>query len=774
MADATPEDGWTTVHRPFQAHPDRLPPSQRELYERALIKEWEASNGHWSGIGKHPDDFAEAKKIHHKIIAPKDNDLGMGSFGRVERVTHRSVCLARKWIKPQRNQTFHTLRREAIAMERLDHEHIVKLVGTYTFKLRELYLLIWPVAVCNLGELLTDLEDLRSGQGDREYILKRLETLNVTDLGAIGTAGRHAPSDVSKCKCPLKFLQRTMGCIAQAITHCHTSKVRHLDLKPSNILLNPDKVYLADFGIARDVHDQDNTATMGPHGTPRWRPPEAYDMEEYSSQYADIYSLGLIYLNIATLVYHGNFSEFHSVIGDLAPLSRAEKLKTYQQNLALHALATQQFHDVKRPTVAPRHILDLTARMLSSESKSRPRADQVDQELVDLGGIEQVYHNACCRKSTRHVTNRIDEKLSVVSTEIDKLRPENERLKKEIEVLKGMDETYRMRIVNQEKKHARDTDHLTKQLDEERQKRRKLEEKVNQLEKQSRRHGRTSLPRADANIDSRRAFDNAAVDFSNGLGINMRPRTHPMPQAAVRPPPTTTLSSSAVPRPAMPTRVPIDPPKAWVTRNFAVMAGVPGPEPASRTPESPSPNPQTPNGTLVSRGSGSRLPILAKIPATPRSGTPKLARDPSMTDSTQASMSSSIFSRRSFETNTEAASTPPSMSPAVKQAGFDIVVREVPDFRPACEPPSPVFSAPKSVSSVLSSPCTTKAELASVAGSEISHGGFTSVKVPPSLQPTKSWAAVAGESHGLAKMVGPPPQGVISPTSPRRFRQRAG
>ncbi|WQF88135.1 Putative serine/threonine-protein kinase, active [Colletotrichum destructivum] len=773
MADDSPDPGWTTVHLKSQTHPDRLPPAHRELYEKSKIREWETSSGHWSGIGKHPDDFVEAKKIHSKIIAPKDNDLGMGTFGRVERVTHRTVRLARKWIKPQRNQTFHTLRREALAMERLDHDHIVKLIGTYTFKQRELYLLIWPVAVCNLDELLTDLADLRSGQGDRGDILKRLEDLDISDPTLIESGRRHGPTEANNnSRCPLDFLQRIMGCVAQAVAHCHASKVRHLDLKPSNILLNPNKVYLADFGIARDFHDQDNTATMGLHGTPKWRPPEAYIPEEYSTQCADIYCLGLIYLNIATLVYRGDLEKFHFVVGDLVPHSRAEKLEAHQQNLALHALATQDFHDAKHPTVAPRHILGLTARMVSSDPKSRPRADEVDQELVDLGGIEQVYHNSCCRKSARHVVKRVDERLSAMASENARLKPENERLQREIKALRAMDETYRLRIENQEKKHARDTDLLTRQRDEERQKRRKLEERVSELVEHARKHVRTGLPRADAVADARSVPVAPIAPSVHGLGITSRPRTHPSSQPAIRPPPSTTNTPrSPVFRPKPPTRGSSSPHKAWVTPNLAVMSGTSRSDPARRSSDTPSPNPQS-SGTLPTRGSNSRLPVLAKIPATPRSSTPNLARDPGSADSTQASMSSSLFSRLSFETATEEALTPPAASPTLKQAGFDIMVHEIPDASPSDEPSTPARSVPPSVLSALSSPRTTKAELASVAGSEVSREGVAQAKQPPSLQPGKSWAAVAGESHGLARMVGPPLQISHAPVSPGRSRKR--
>jgi serine/threonine protein kinase len=43
--------------------------------------------------------------------------------------------------------------------------------------------------------------------------------------------------------------------ILEALLHCHTKRLIHRDIKPQNILINPDKkeVKLADFGLARTI-----------------------------------------------------------------------------------------------------------------------------------------------------------------------------------------------------------------------------------------------------------------------------------------------------------------------------------------------------------------------------------------------------------------------------------------------------------------------------------------------------------------------------------------
>lgn len=58
-------------------------------------------------------------------------------------------------------------------------------------------------------------------------------------------------------------LRRAFGCLATAITYVHEQKVRHKDIKPGNILLSNGRVYLCDFGIARDWSMSDASTTEG-------------------------------------------------------------------------------------------------------------------------------------------------------------------------------------------------------------------------------------------------------------------------------------------------------------------------------------------------------------------------------------------------------------------------------------------------------------------------------------------------------------------------------
>jgi serine/threonine protein kinase len=556
------------------------------------------------------------------------------------------------------------LREEANVMEKLDHEHIVKLVGTYCIRHSELYLLLWPVAVCNLDNLFDDLDSLRTGQGDRDEILNRLDALGVTDVRALERNTHRqggqpkTTTTSSQGNCPLKYLQQITGCITHAVAYCHGANIRHLDLKPSNILLSPGRVYLADFGIARDVNDRDHTMTFGLQGTPKWRAPEVCDPnDEWSMKAADVYSLGLVLLNIATVLYGADMAGFDRVVDELNPRARAQKLNQYYPTLEAIALSTQEVRDAKANTFAPRHIVDLTSRMLSSDPSQRPNASQVEAELVELGGIEQIYHSPCCKRSSRFMTERMDTRYKVVADERDRLAADCQRMAKRVEVLEGKDETYEERLKNERKTHAQNIAHLQEQLDKERKERNRLETLL--AERRQRPGG---IPRPG------RSIAGGGNDAGSGLAMRTRPQTHPLPVAAS--PASFPSASAPAPKPQMrpllacaTSRV-LQPTysqaaaggrlsSATVLRS-SVRAGQDSPTRAMATTTdtgipSPSPSPN-PNGTgfsLRSRGSGSRLPRLVN-PSTPiRSSTPTLQRDPSLTDSTQYSMSSSTFSRLS-------------------------------------------------------------------------------------------------------------------------------
>ena len=82
------------------------------------------------------------------------------------------------------------------------------------------------------------------------------------------------------------------------LAYLHFEQRLHRDIKPGNILLNGrGEAKLSDFGIARDVDDEDAIATTMV-GTFRYMSPERLHGEDYSFE-SDVWSMGMVLLEAA-------------------------------------------------------------------------------------------------------------------------------------------------------------------------------------------------------------------------------------------------------------------------------------------------------------------------------------------------------------------------------------------------------------------------------------------------------------------------------------------
>lgn len=148
------------------------------------------------------------------------------------------------------------------ALKKLHHKHLVKIRGTYTDRSCFAFLMV-PVADCDLEVYL---ENMRT---DRQPTLRSF-----------------------------------FGCLASALTYLHREQIHHNDLKPRNILIRGNCVYLADFGAAHDwsARERSTTWSSQPHTT-WYMPPERDGNPNAPTNYAtDIWSLGVVYLEMLTVL----------------------------------------------------------------------------------------------------------------------------------------------------------------------------------------------------------------------------------------------------------------------------------------------------------------------------------------------------------------------------------------------------------------------------------------------------------------------------------------
>jgi len=129
-----------------------------------------------------------------------------------------------------------------------------------------------PVAVCDLHTLFDDIEEWTSVAPEIRNVQKDLQSLETLRRLRLQNLGYDFPGKSEARKATLIFSQ--IGCLVSAVAYLHEQKIRHKDLKPSNILLTRGHIWLSDFGTATDFTHLLESATNNERGTPRYFAPE--------------------------------------------------------------------------------------------------------------------------------------------------------------------------------------------------------------------------------------------------------------------------------------------------------------------------------------------------------------------------------------------------------------------------------------------------------------------------------------------------------------------
>ena len=239
------------------------------------------------------------REIHANFVSIRP--LGSGSFGDVDEVRELSTgaSYARKHIhidgSRAKEVVAEEVKNEVAVMQKLRHLHI----ATVLFYLKEekaYSIFMLPLADYNLSEFM-------SSCSQQDY-----------------------PAGLTKLIYPW------FGCLLDALDYAHRLKIRHQDIKPSNILIKNNQPYLSDFGLAKDFAELDNSASDSRRvkGSLAYRAPEVQPHSKRGRK-ADVFSLGCVYSEMVTVCQGKSVEEYRQVRLDAGSTAFCKCLPTVEK-----------------------------------------------------------------------------------------------------------------------------------------------------------------------------------------------------------------------------------------------------------------------------------------------------------------------------------------------------------------------------------------------------------------------------------------------------------
>ena len=186
-------------------------------------------------------------------------------------------------------------------------------------------------------------------------------------------------------------LRGFFGCLVTGLNYIHTVKIRHRDMKPENILVKGNSVYISDFGISLDWEFLAGSTTTGPTAK-SWvycAPEVAHDQRRNTS--SDIWSLGCIFFEMCTVLKGQTPSAMRRYFQE-----RSESSNFFQNTQAIESWSEELKAAGPESDNLP---LSWTEWMMQANPTSRPSAKDLAVEITRVSQMNAragQYVRECC------------------------------------------------------------------------------------------------------------------------------------------------------------------------------------------------------------------------------------------------------------------------------------------------------------------------------------------------------------------------------------------
>ncbi|KAF2188688.1 kinase-like protein [Zopfia rhizophila CBS 207.26] len=330
----------------------------------------------WSGKGQHVEyEPHDEQRIPLKIIKV----IGHSASAIVESVQCRRIRLARKKIRCNQRLTRENAFTEVEHLHSLQHRHIVQVVGSYILR-KDLSILLYPVADSNLEEFMDDTLGymLNYRFNDPHWNGDSLENI-------IETLHRS------------EALARFYGCLSSAVRFIHQMNIKHMDIKPKNLLVrkvrlfsheewDQYRVYIADFGIARSYKIALDSETDSPTSFTRTYAAPEVVLQDTRGYSADVFSLGCVFIEILatlfTLPNRNLAKELRAIrqdrFGDISYQANIQAILGWLQNSRSWDMSFTSARKAKES------LIDILPLMINRNPHLRPTSEAVAKRTAIL------------------------------------------------------------------------------------------------------------------------------------------------------------------------------------------------------------------------------------------------------------------------------------------------------------------------------------------------------------------------------------------------------